>query len=189
MTHRASNWIPLLLLVLLTAATFWLSRAVTGLPGKGDGAKRHDPDMIAENFTAKQFGEDGHVRYTLSAKKMIHYPDDDTSHLMEVTLKDMEKDKPPVTATADTALLTQKGDEVFLRGNVVMIREAGGDLSRLVIRTDYLHVIPDTGIAQTDRPVVIEDAKTIIHAASMLINNKAETISLTRVNANYATHK
>jgi lipopolysaccharide export system protein LptC len=189
MTHRASNWIPLLLLVLLAAATFWLSRTVTGLAGKGDGAKRHDPDMMVENFTAKQFGEDGHLRYTLSAKKMIHYPDDDTSHLTEVILKDMENDKPPVTATADTALLTQKGDEVFLRGNVVMIREANKDLSRLVIRTDFLHVIPDTGIAQTDRPVVIEDAKTVIHAASMLANNKTQTISLARVNANYDVKK
>lgn len=189
MTTRASNWIPLLLLLLLAGATFWLSRAVTGVPGRGDGAKRHDPDMIVENFAAKQFGEDGQVRYTLAAKKMVHYPDDDTSHLTDVSFNAFEKGDPPFRATADTALLTQKGDEVFLRGNVVMVREAGPTSAELTVRTTYLHIIPDTGIAKTDQPVVLQDATTVVNAASMLANNKTKNIFLTRVNATYEKKK
>ena len=189
MTNRAGNWVPLLLLILFAGTTFWLSRAVTGLPGKGDGATRHDPDMMVENFTAKQFGLDGQVRYTLSAKKMVHYPDDDTSHLTGVTLQSFEKEEPPLKATADTAMLTQKGDEVFLRGNVVMTRAAGPESSELTVRTAYLHVIPDAGIAKTDQPVVIQDAGSIINAASMLANNKTQTLALTGVNAKYAKQK
>ena len=189
MTTRASNWVPLLLLVLFAATTFWLSRTVTGIPGKGDGATRHNPDMMVENFSARQFGLDGRVRYTLSARKMVHYPDDDTSHLTEVTLQSFEKEEPPLKATADTAMLTQKGDEVFLRGNVVMTREAGPDSSKLIVRTEYLHMIPDAGIAKTDQPVVIQDASSTVKAASMLANNKTQTMALTRVNAIYAKQK
>lgn len=185
MTARVGNWMPLLLLLLLAGATFWLSRAVTGIPAKSDGDKRHDPDMMVERFTAKQFGIDGKVRYTLSAKKMVHYPDDDTSHLTDVTLQAFEKDQPPLNATADTALLTQKGDEVFLRGNVVMMRVAGPTSSQITVRTNYLHMIPDAGIAKTDEPVIIQDASVVINATSMLANNKTQTIVLTRVNANY----
>jgi lipopolysaccharide export system protein LptC len=185
MTSKASNLVPLLLLLLLAAATLWLARAVTGVPAKSDGASRHDPDMIVENFSAKQFGEDGQVRYTLAARKMIHYPDDDSSHLSDVKFQAFEQGSPPLHATADSALLTQKGDEVFLRGNVILVREGGPKSSELTVRTNYLHIIPDTGIATTDQPLVLEDAKTIVNAASMLANNKTQTITLTRVSATY----
>lgn len=189
MTSRARHFLPLLLLMLLAAATFWLAQTVTGPPGKGDGAKRHDPDMFVENFTAKQFGVDGSVRYTLTAKKMIHYPDDDTSHLTAVRFNATETGAPPFSATSDTALLTEKGNEIFLRGNVVMVREAAPASSKVTVRTTYLHLIPDDGIAKTDQPVEIQDATTIIHAASLLVNNKIDTITMTRVRASYAKQK
>ena len=88
-------------------------------------------------------------------------------------------------ATADTAMLTQKGDDIFLRGNVVMVRAAGPATSELTVRTNYLHMIPDAGIAKTDEPVIIQDASATINATSMVANNKTQTITLTRVNANY----
>ena len=174
------------MLLLLAGLTFWLSRAVTGVPGKGDGAKRHDPDMFAENVNAKQFGVEGSVRYTLSARKMVHYPDDDTSHLSEVRFQATERDALPFSATSDTAWLTQNGDEVFLRGNVVMVREAGPTSSQITVHTTYLHIIPDAGIAETDQPVEIRDASGVVNAASMLANNKLGTIALTQVRAVYA---
>lgn len=189
MTTRASNWLPLLMLLVLAGVTFWLSRAVTGLPDRGDGAKRHDPDMMVENFTAKQFGVDGGVRYTVAAKKMVHYPDDDTSHLSTVKFEGFDPNAPPLWATADTAMLTQKGDEIFLRGNVVMVREAGPDSSELTVHTTFLHVIPDAGIAKTDQPVVVQDASGTINAASLVANNKTQTISMTGVRASYEQKK
>ncbi|MES2354720.1 MAG: LPS export ABC transporter periplasmic protein LptC [Pseudomonadota bacterium] len=189
MNIRASNWLPLLLLALLAGATFWLASTVTGIPNKGDGSSRHDPDMIVETFTAKQFGENGQIHYTLAARKMIHYPDDDTSHLTDVKFQSFEPGNPPLHATADTALLTQKGDEVFLRGNVIMIREAGPTSSELTLHTNYLHLIPDSGIAKTDQPLVLKDTKSVINAASMVANHKNQTMTLTRVNATYETKK
>ncbi|MBA2689562.1 MAG: LPS export ABC transporter periplasmic protein LptC [Burkholderiales bacterium] len=189
MSSRARGLLPLLLLLLLAGLTFWLSQAVTGLPDKGNGTKRHDPDMFVDNFTAKQFGADGTVRYTLAARKMVHYPDDDTSHLTDVKFNATETGAPPFTATSDTGVLTQKGEEIFLRGNVILVREAAPPNSRIIVRTSYLHVIPDAGIAQTDQPVELRDASKIINAASMRVNNKIETITLTRVRASYAKAK
>jgi len=172
-------------LLLLAAATLWLARTVTGISVKGNGASRHDPDMIVENFTAKQFDKDGALRYTLAARKMVHYPDDDTSHLSDVEFQAFEQNSPPIHATANTGLLTQKGDEVFLRGNVILVKDAGPKSSKLTVRTNYLHVIPDSGIAKTNEPLVLEDAKTVVNADSMLADNKAQTMVLTKVNATY----
>jgi lipopolysaccharide export system protein LptC len=86
-------------------------------------------------------------------------------------------------------MLTQKGDEIFLYGDVVLVREATPTTSRMTVRTSFLHLIPDSGIAQTDKPVVLEDLNTIVNATSMLANNKLRTIALTKVKATYVQKK
>lgn len=185
MTHRASNWMPLVLLALLAAMTFWLAQTVSPPPGRAEGSKRHDPDMIVDGFDSTQFGENGIVRFTLSAKRAVHFPDDDTSQLTDVHFVSYEPDQPPLHATSEKALVTSNGDEVFLQGNVLVVREAGDKNSRLTVETTFLHVIPDDSIAKTDQPVVMRDATTTVHAASMVANNREQTIALTRVNARY----
>jgi lipopolysaccharide export system protein LptC len=189
MTSRATAWLPVGLLLLVAALAVWLNSAVQGVPPKSDGSKRHDPDSMVENFVAKQFAPDGRIRYTLAAQKMVHYPDDDTSHLTAPRFEAFEQDTPPLTVSAQTGMLTQKGDEVFLYGDVLMVREATATTPRMTLRTSYMHVIPDSGIAQTDKPVVMEDPTTIVNAAGMLANNKLRTIALTKVKATYVQKK
>ena len=185
MSFRVTAWVPVALLVLIAGVTLWLARTVTGVPPHEDGAKRHDPDMIVESFVAKQFGADGHVRHLLTATKMIHYPDDDSSHLTSVKFSGYEPGDPPVTITADTARLTSKGDEVFLYGNVVMVRAAAGKQSEITVKTTYMHVIPDARLASTDKPVTVEDADTRILAEGMVVDDKARSLAFTKVRATY----
>jgi lipopolysaccharide export system protein LptC len=96
MTSRATAWLPVGLLLLVAALAVWLNNAVQGVPPKNDGSKRHDPDMMVENFVAKQFGMDGKIRYTLAAQKMVHYPDDDTSQLTAPRFEALEQKGPPM---------------------------------------------------------------------------------------------
>ena len=55
----------------------------------------------------------------------------------------------------------------------------------MTLRTSYMHIVPDSGIAQTDQPVLMEDANATVQAASMFANNKLQTISLSTVRATY----
>lgn len=185
MTLRLTQYFPLLMLSALAATTIWLSRTVLDLPARGDGNLRHEPDIIVENFTAKQFSMTGNIHYTLSATKMIHYPDDDTAHLTKVNFRAIEPDKPSMHVTADSGILSRKGDEVFLHDNVVLVREAGPNSSKVTMRTNFLHIIPNQDIAQTNKPVIIEDSKGTINASSMVANNKNQTLRLTGVKARY----
>jgi lipopolysaccharide export system protein LptC len=189
MTSRPTAWLPIGLLLMLAGLTAWLNNAVQDVGPRNDGSKRHDPDMRVENFIARQFGIDGKVRYTLAARKMVHYPDDDSSHLTAPNFQSFEQDAPPVTITADTATTTRKGDEVFLHGNVLMVREATANSSRLTLSTSYMHVVPDNGTADTNQPVVIRDDTSVVNAASMVANNKLQTLILSKVKATYVQKK
>jgi lipopolysaccharide export system protein LptC len=180
---RPTGWLPLAALALLVALTLWLNQLIQAPAARPDGSTRHDPDLIVENFDAQKLAEDGTVQYTLTAKKMVHYPDDDSALLDSVKLEAYEPGQPKMTMTADRGRLEQKGERVLAEGNVVVVREADPKTEKTRITTDRLLVLPDDGIARTREPVTMESASSRATATGMELNNQARTLDLDNVRA------
>jgi lipopolysaccharide export system protein LptC len=180
---RPTSWLPLGVLGLLVGLTLWLNALVQAPPARADGSTRHDPDVVVENFNARKLDPKGEVLYTLAARKMVHYPDDDSALLESVTVEAFEPRQPKLTATADNGRLEQGGDRVLIEGNVVVVREADekNELTRLT--TDKLLVLPDEGIARTSSDILLESASTRAHAKGMELNNRTRTMRLDQVRA------
>ncbi|MDE2118241.1 MAG: LPS export ABC transporter periplasmic protein LptC [Betaproteobacteria bacterium] len=176
--QRLREWSALLPLLLLLAATYWLNQQVQPLPPKPDAGKRHDPDFIISKFSATTLNEQGVPHFLVSAQKMMHYPDDDSTHLDEPQLSSVNADRPPVYAFARQGEVSSKGDEIFLRDDVKLVRAASATQSEMTFTTTYLHVIPDRDLADTDRPVTMTDAHNIVHAVGMQFDNKARKMKL-----------
>ena len=98
--QRLREWSALLPLLLLLAATYWLNQQVQPLPPKPDRSKLHDPDFIISKFSATTLNEQGVPRFLVSAQKMMHYPDDDSTLLDEPQLSSFNAGLPPVYAFA-----------------------------------------------------------------------------------------
>jgi lipopolysaccharide export system protein LptC len=182
---RPSTWLPLAVLGLLVGLTFWLNQLVQPQAVRADGSRRHDPDLVVENFSARKLDPDGSVRYTLAARKMVHYPDDDSAHLDTVKVEAYEPKQPKMTATADRGRLEQGGDRVWIEGNVVVVREGDARASPARLTTEKLLVLPDAGIARTSSDVTLTSAQGTAHAKGMELDNNARTIKLDRVRAVY----
>ncbi len=180
----ANVWLPLGILLLLAGLTFWLMRAVEVKQPEPD-QQRHDPDMIVENFTARQLGLDGGERYTITARKMLHFPDDDSTQLERAQFSAKEKNAAPLLVTSERAKLTGKADEIFFLDRVQLVREPFQGYQRLVADTTYFHVIPDLGIGKTDRPISLREGDNMMNAEGMEINNKTRVATLSRVKAIY----
>ena len=172
-------------LALLVGLTLWLNQLVQAPLGRSDGSLRHDPDLLVENFNAAKFGVDGRVLYTLAAKKMVHYPDDDSALLESLSLEAFEPRQPKMTITADHGRLEQGGERVWIEGNVVVVREAGAGAEAARLTTDKLLVLPEVGIARTSSEVTLESASARAQAAGMEIDNRARTLKLEKVRATY----
>lgn len=173
----ARAWLPLLPLLLLLLGTYWLSQQVQPLP-QVQSQLRHDVDYVIDNLSAITLNEQGQPRFTLAAEKLWHYPDDDTTHLQMPRLTNLYTDHPPTLTSAQTGMLSSKGDEVFLYDEVRVVRpasEAGGEQR---FATDYLHVVPDRDWAETDQAVVVSSQYNIIRAVGMELDNKARTVKL-----------
>jgi lipopolysaccharide export system protein LptC len=185
-TVRPTSWLPLAVLALLVGLTLWLNQLVQAPVARADGTMRHDPDLMVEKFNARKLGVDGRVLYTLAAKKMVHYPDDDSALLESLTLEAFEPKQPRMTITADNGRLEQGGDRVFIEGNVVVVRDADAKNGSVRLTTDKLLVLPDAGIARTSSEVTMESATGRAHASGLELDNKARTVKLDRVRATFA---
>lgn len=168
---------PLLLVGMLAALTFWLEQ-IAQPPARGVGGSRNDPDYIVESLSAVTLNAAGTASYTLSAAKMMHYPEGDTTLLTTPKFVSYGPANAPVTITASEAVVSENGQHVYFQDDVRVTRAAHGANSELVVRTAFLHVIPDDNLAKTDRTVTISDAATTVTAVGLELNNKTRIIKL-----------
>lgn len=186
MNERLTAWFPLLLLAALAALTFWLDRFVQPPASTRGAAVRHDPDYVVEGLAAARMAPNGRVKHTLSAEKMVHYPDDDSTHLQSPRFVSYAAAQSPVTITASEALVSKEGENIYFHNNVRVTRAPYANKSELVVRTSFLHVIPDDNIARTDRAVTISDANTIVNAVGLELNSETRILKLlSRVKGTY----
>lgn len=176
--QRLSAWFPVMLLAAVAGVTVWLDRQLQPPEHTGESKARHDPDYIAENFSATRTGPDGGPRYTLSARRMVHYPDDDTTYLDAPKLVNFRDSRVAVTVTSKNAMLSSNGENAYLTDNVRLVRSAYADKSEMTMLTSYLHVVPDDDIAETDKPVQIQDANTLITSVGLEFNNRTRILKL-----------
>jgi lipopolysaccharide export system protein LptC len=178
---RPTSWLPLVVLALLVGLTLWLNQLVQAPQARADGSRRHDPDLVVQNFNARKLGEDGRVLYTLAAKKMVHYPDDDSAHLESLTMEAFEPGQPKLTVTADRGRLEQGGDRVWIESNVVITRDPDAKAGALRVTTDQLLVLPDAGIARTSSEVHMQSTTGRAVASGLELDNKTRTLRLDHV--------
>ena len=175
---RASNLFPLLLLLALAAGSLWLERAIQAPERDKSGQMRHDPDFIAEDFGLTKMSAAGKPEYSLSAARMLHYPDDDSTDIVAPHLVQRHDNAAPVVIRADRGHISRNGEVASFYGNVVVVREAGRGRSELRVQTEYLQIVPDRDIARTDMPVVITEGRSRLTGVGMEFNNETRQFAL-----------
>lgn len=179
MKNVPAIWLGLLLLALLTVLSFWIDRAVQAPAPKRDGSTRHDPDYIVHNFSATRSDLNGNPRYDMAGDEMRHYPDDDSTDLVRPNYVIYSATKPATRVLSERGRISSNGENVYFMDNVKVVRAATADKGEMSVLTSYLHVIPDQGIAQTDRAVTILQApRTVVTANSMFYDKKQGILNL-----------
>ncbi|MBL8429851.1 MAG: LPS export ABC transporter periplasmic protein LptC [Dechloromonas sp.] len=178
MKHWPSQLFPVIVLMILAGLSFWLQSTVDRGETKSDGKFRHDPDATAENFTVRRFGENGQVKYRLTAPYLVHYPDDDTSEVKSPTLISYRPDGATVTVTGDQAKVTAKGETIFLWDNVSVTRAATPGRQEMVARMPDLTAQPEAGLAFTGSPVEITQGQSWVKGVGIHIDNNNSTLVL-----------
>ena len=168
---------PLALMLSLALLTFYLERMVNEAettPNK----RRHDPDYIVTNFTSTTFDGQGRPLSVLSAARMVHFPDDDTTELQAPRVVQTKPQEPRITVSAERGMVSANGEEIFLYDNVVLVREADHERPEARLTTSFLHVLRERNLVRTDREVnIVEDTRSLT-GRGMEYDNEARVFTL-----------
>jgi lipopolysaccharide export system protein LptC len=173
---HAGSLFPLLLVGVLAALTFWLQRISEGPAGDRSGRHRHDPDFIIDDFSVRSFGSTGALQHTLSATRMLHYPDDDTTTVIAPQV--VFHSTPPTRLSAEQALVSKDAKQVRLERNVRLLRGAADGSLPIEATSERLDVVPDLETASTDTPVTITQGRSVVTGSGLIADNKTKQTTL-----------
>jgi len=168
---------PLGLMLALALLTFYLERAVRE-DETPTAARRHDPDYYVVNFTTTTYNAEGAAETRMSAERMVHYPDDDTTELHEPRVLQSKPNEPRYSVRAERGQLSRDGDEVFLYGDVLLVREASEHGPEARMTTEFLHVLRERSLVRTDKEVKIVEGSRSLEGRGMEYNNLSRELVL-----------
>lgn len=180
---RLANRFRLPLLVALAAGlalgSFWLLEVMRkGSNESAPASVRSAPDYYIEKFDYTRMSDNGQPRYKISGIKLTHYPLDDSSEIELPVINRLEKDKPPMMIRADRARIEDDNSKVHMHGNVNVDRPKTPMAEHFHLQSEYLLVLPDDDVVQTDRPVHIVQGESVLNGVGMYANNATREFRL-----------
>ncbi len=168
---------PLLLMLSLALLSFWLERTARIEQGH-PSLRRHDPDYIVHNFKVVGYGQKGEAESMLSARKMVHFPDDDSTELLAPRSVQTKPGEAPMTLTAERGALSQDGEDTFLYDNVLLVRNATPQQPEMRMQTHFLHIVRARSLVRTDREVAIREEGRYLTGRGMEYDNGSRVLEI-----------
>jgi lipopolysaccharide export system protein LptC len=169
---------PISVLTTLAGLSFWLLHATSLDEPKRDGKDRHDPDYVIKGMRLNKLDKTGRLQYTLTAKQVVHFPDDDTTDVAHPLLVYVNPKKPTLTMSSMFAHVSSEGDTVYMKDDVRIKRDA------TAVRPALFGFMPDLTIqteeetADTRSAVRFNQGKSWLTGTGMHIDNKTQTYVL-----------
>jgi lipopolysaccharide export system protein LptC len=181
MNWRSLNWRALLTLLLMAGALLsgwmlWQQRDRD--TGTGPIGKR--PDYVLHNFQVTVLGDDGLEAFTLNAPRLERDPDVKTMQIttpvFHVPPKQGSK-ATPWEIRSQTGWVSEKGDEVRLRGGV-NADSTNADGKPIKVATDELNVFPDAQRATSTAKVIVTQPGFILNGRGLEADLDAKRVIL-----------
>jgi lipopolysaccharide export system protein LptC len=169
---------PLTLMLALAGLTFWLRYAIELPEERHDGKHRHDADYVITSPQIRKLDHTGRLQYTLNAREIRHYPDDDTTDVSKPRLAYLHPTRPTVTMSAARGHVSRDGAQVDFTENVQIERAATRKQAPLLATMSELTVLPDDEKAFTKSRVLITQGKSRLTGVGMNVNQKTQTYVL-----------
>ena len=155
-----------IILAILALGSSWIVSVTTEDEPKR-AAEEHKMDYYLKNFTTTLMGEDGKPDKILRAKRMIHYPDDDTTELEEPHITMFEATVPKWKIKSENGWLSGDGELLLLQGKVTMDRPKSANSDPVHMVTRNLRVQPEQDYAETEELITITTPSNRIKSKGM----------------------
>lgn len=160
----------LIVLALLAAAALgsaWLMQRVGRQEAGGEATATREPDYYMEDFSTLTMRDDGTPKHRLQASYMAHYPDNDTTELLQPRLEIFRRNQTPLYITAEKGSVISDNKVILLKGKVMLWQNNVAGERTLEVRTSNVRVLRDEKYAETDEYATITSGRATITGTGM----------------------
>jgi lipopolysaccharide export system protein LptC len=177
--NKLSTFFVAIFLIIIALTSYWLKQEVDREYINKKKDLNSGPDFFLSNFTTTQTDKDGEIKYILKAKEMKHYDYSEKAFLIQPFYTRYENGKPHTSIKSFAGEINNKGDEVFLKKNVVLIRLPTAKKKKMTLFTDELNIFTKLDIVISEKPVkIIQEPDIEIDGIGMSYDKKEGTIKL-----------
>ncbi len=173
-----STYLPLLLMGLLAASTWWLvMNTPQGDAPAADKPVREAPDYTMTGFSITRFSPDGQVVLRIAGDALRHFPTTDQLEIEGVRIHAIAPDGRTTDATALRALAQGDGSEVQLLGGARVISQLDG-AEVLELQGEFLHAFLRFERIRSHLPVRVRHGSTETRAGGLDYNHPQQLLQL-----------
>ncbi|WP_211442949.1 LPS export ABC transporter periplasmic protein LptC [Collimonas humicola] len=178
-TYRFRFMLLLVLFILLALGSFWLQQVMHKntedlLPKPA----RTQPDYYVEHFNYVQMAPNGQPRYNISGDLLTHNPVNDSFDVRKPVIHSLDKEKPPMNLVANRAVIEDNNSKVHLYENVNADRPKTPLADNFHLKSEYLLLLPDDDIMESDKPVEITLGLSTLNGTGMHFNNSTRELKM-----------
>lgn len=173
-----SSYLPLLLMLLLALATWWLVKnSPRPVAVVQDQVVSNEPDYTMDRFALERFDAAGRLKLRVEGERLRHYPVTDLVEIDEARIRAYTPDGRMTVASARRALGNGDGSEIQLWGSAeVTSADAVGP--PLVMRGEFLHAFLLTERVRSHLPVVVQQGSTELRASGLEYDHATQRLEL-----------
>ena len=176
--RSASTLLPLMLMTLLAAFSWWVAQQpLHALGGGGPKPAPQQPDYFLRDFRTRSYDAQGRPGALLSGAAMRHLPGDQTVRVEQPVLDVVDARGIVTHASARVGISNADGSNVQLLGDAQVRRTAPGALP-LSIRSEFLNIFPDAQRVTSNRPTVVQRGAMRLSGNSLAFDGIAGTLSV-----------
>ena len=193
-SRRSAHRYRLLLLlgsaIALALGSFWLLQVIQKTATDDPQASHsNEPDYYVEKFTFVRMAKTGDARYTVAGTRMIHRQVDDTFEITLPVIHSLSQNQPPLTVRSERALAVPDSSKIHMIDKVEADRPASATSDHFHLKSDYVLILPDEDVLQTDRAVDMTLGSARMTGTGMYVNNATREFRLAqRVHGTYPPH-
>lgn len=187
----ASAYVPLIVMAVVAAATWWLVQNAPSLDTPRAAAiARVDPDVEMTGVRIQRFAPDGRLRTQIEGDRLRHFPATDTLEIDAARIRSIDDAGRVTVATARRALSNADGSEVQLLGDAEVVREASGGNGAVRFQGEFLHALRNAEQLRSHLPVVVTQGGSVVRADRLAYDHGTRVIDLPgRTRATFAPRR
>ena len=174
-----STAFALIFIAIVALASFWLKEEVINEYKNFKLSKNSGPSFFLKDFDSTKTDKDGNLQFSLQAEYMKHFKGKDKTSLLKPFYTKYKNKKKHSTIYSDVGEINDKGEQIILKENAILVRLPTKTKKVLKLFTHELNIYSELDVVTSQKAVkMIQEPNIEIDGIGMKYDNKDGILKL-----------